>query len=537
MRTFAAVSLMCLLLPVFVHAQVQLNIDTLDITAYPEVRMKVRVMDGSSAVRGLQVSGFTAFEEGTIMPITAGYCEDTLSRESLAVLLLIDISRSMGPWPWGNNGLVEAKSAAKSFIDRLQAGDSAALVSFSEQAYYDQPWTANMNLVKQKIDDLDWVAGTALWDAVALSANLIRYRTQRRIVILLADGEDNSSTLGASTAISYARDADCTVFTIGLGGEVDETNMQLLANETGGKYYNAPSGADLDEIYSEIAEELQSTGVCEIRYTSPIDCWNGDEVSVEVEVQSESGFGFASTSYTLPYDTTTFSYVNVGMERDYVVEAGESITIPVQLTRVSPNRAPAVFEFSVDFDTELLVLTGATTGTLTAGYTLTTSPTLRGSDVRISGGTAVTTPGELCFLTFEAAPVFSSAKTEIGITPPDVQQFCTIASSDNGLITVSGTCERALGSGGTLQRDALYEVTPNPVTGTALLRYRLTGDRHVILRVVDVMGNEVRRLVDETQRAADHVVRFDAASLSSGQYFVILTTGKVNDVQTLVVTR
>ncbi len=250
MNRIASVFLLCLLLPMFSAAQVQLSIDSTDVSEYPVVRMKVRVTDGNSNVGGLRTQNFTAFEEGVIMPITGGYCEDSLSRASVAVLLLIDVSRSMGPWPWGNNGLVDAKRAAISFVDRLQPGDSAALVSFSEQAYYNQPWTANMNLLKQRIDALNWIAGTALWDAVAMSANLIRYRSQRRVMILLADGEDNSSSLGASTAINYALDAECVVYTIGLGGEVDETNMRRLAEGTGGRYFNAPDASNLDAIYS-----------------------------------------------------------------------------------------------------------------------------------------------------------------------------------------------------------------------------------------------------------------------------------------------
>ncbi len=543
MKLFASVFLCCLLFPAMASAQVQLRIDTTDVSAYPEVRLKVQVTRGNENVTGLGVQNFTVFEEGVLRPITSGYCEDTLSRGSVAVLLLIDISRSMGPWPWGNNGLEDAKRAAISFVDRLQPGDSAALVSFSEQAYYDQPWTANMTLLKQRINGLNWIAGTALWDAVAMSANLIRYRTQRRVMILLADGEDNSSSLEASTAISYARNANCTVYTIGLGRDVDEDNMRQLAEQTGGRYFNAPEASALDQIYQEIAEQLQTTGICELRYISPIDCWNGDEVGVDAEVQSNAGFGSARTTYTLPYDSTTFSYVSLGMGREYVVEAGERITIPVQLTRVSPERAPSVFEFSVNYDTGLLTLVDATTGSLADGYDIDHNPTLRGSDLQLSGDSAVSTPGELCFLTFEAANIFSSAKSSIGITPPEVQQFCTVASAEDGLITISGTCERALQPGdGTTQapamrKDELYATHPNPLQGRTMIRYRLHGDRHVILRIVDAMGNEVRRIVDEQQVAADHLYPFDASTLPSGRYFIVLSTGATQQVVPLVVAR
>jgi hypothetical protein len=454
------------------------------------------------------------------------------------VLLLFDISRSMGPWPFGNNGLVDAKRAAKLFIDRLASDDSVAVVSFSDQVYYDQPWTNDKALLKRKIDDLQWLGATALWDGVATSANLIRYREQRRIMIVLADGDDNVSDLDANTAINYSTSANCTVYTIGLGSQVDDTNLRLLASRTGGRYYTAPTSADLDQIYAEINQELQSSGICELRYVSPIDCWNGSDVAVEVRVRSGGRNASASSGYTLPYDTTTFSYVNVAMTRDYVVEAGERITIPVQLTRVSPERAPSVFEFSVDFDTDLLQLVGAETGTLVSDYSVTTVPTLRGSDVRLLGGDAVTTPGELCFLTFEAAPLFSSAKTEIQISPPEVQQFCTIATSDNGLITVSGTCERALQQGsGSLTKTQLISSTPNPFRDGTVLRYRVGQDEHVTIRISNMMGETVATLVDGPGTTGEHTVRLDGSGLPSGRYLVLLISSSATDQMGIVLTR
>jgi len=545
MRTIAVLSFAMLLLSLSspASAQLRLGIDEIDVSAYPDVRLVVHATDNGSNVRGLSVSDFTIFEDGTVMPITGGFCEDTLARTPVSVLLLIDVSRSMGPWPFGNNGLSDAKRAAKLFVDRLGPEDSVALVSFSDDVRYEQPWTGDMDLVKRRIDDLMWWGTTALWDGVATSANLIRYREQRRVMIVLADGDDNSSDVDESIAIRYAIEANCTVYTIGLGSDITEAPLQRLADQTGGRYFNAPSSSDLDQIYAEINQELETTGICELRYRSPIDCWNGNEVLVEARVRNAGRTATGGATYFLPYDTTTFSYVNVAMERDHVVEAGEEITIPVELTRVSPERAPSVFEFSVDFDTDLLELTEVAVGTLVPDYTASVSPTLRGADVRLSGGDAVITPGELSFLTFRAAPVFSSAKSEIGISPPDVQQFCTVASSDNGLITVSGICERALTPADSIanaelgKKTQLTGSTPNPVRGGAVIGYHLASDEHVTIRVSNVMGEPVATLVDAPRTAGDHTVRFDPGNLPSGRYFVLMTTSSGSDQMAVVVAR
>ncbi len=545
MRTIAVLSFAMLLLSLSspASAQLRLGIDEIDVSAYPNVRLVVHATDNGNNVRGLSVSDFTIFEDGTIMSITGGFCEDTLARTPVSVLLLFDVSRSMGPWPFGNNGLSDAKRAAKLFIDRLGEDDSMAVVSFSDEVRYEQPWTGDRDLVKRRIDDLMWWGATALWDGVATSANLIRYREQRRVMIVLADGDDNSSDVDESIAIRYAIEANCTVYTIGLGSDITEAPLQRLADQTGGRYFNAPSSSDLDQIYAEINQELETTGICELRYRSPIDCWNGNEVLVEARVRNAGRTATGGSTYFLPYDTTTFSYVNVAMERDHVVEAGEEITIPVELTRVSPERAPSVFEFSVDFDTDLLELTEVAVGTLVPDYTASVSPTLRGADVRLSGGDAVITPGELSFLTFRAAPVFSSAKSEIGISPPEVQQFCTVASSDDGLITVSGTCERALTPADSIanaelgKKTQLTGSTPNPVRGGAVIGYHLASDEHVTIRVSNVMGEPVATLVDAPRTAGDHTVRFDPGDLPSGRYFVLMTTSSGSDQMAVVVAR
>lgn len=526
-----AVIALLLLLPGAANAQLQLFIDSLDISAYPDVRLLVRVMDGNDAVRALRLDNFTVFEDGFVQPITAGYCRDTLSRGPVSVLLLMDVSGSMNngfPFP---TAIVDAKRAAKSFVDRLTDDDEVALVSFNERPTYDQPWTNNRALVKAKIDALVADGGTALWDAVVTASSLIRFRTKKKVMIVLADGHDGASINLASQAISAALNAGCVVYTIGLGINIDEQNMMTLANLTQGRYYHAPNSTDLDQIYAEIIQQLETTGICELNYRSPIDCWNGDIVTVEVEAITSRGVVRGITSFALPYDTTTFSYVNVRMGRDFVVEAGEDIAIPVDLTRVSANRAPSRFSFSVDYDKTLLQLVNAEAAGLTAGFTVTATSTGRGSDVAIVGGRSISTPGALCKLTFRAASTFESRKTEISVSEPEVQQFCTIATSSNGLVTVSGTCERALHqSSAKPSRTYIVGNSPNPFAGKTTITYHVGAEADVRLSVLNSLGAKVAEIVNDRRTVGDHSVQFDASELPSGVYIVQLEWGAEIDI-------
>jgi hypothetical protein len=71
---------------------------------------------------------------------------------------------------------------------------------------------------------------------------------------------------------------------------------------------------------------------------------------------------------------------------------------------------------------------------------------------------------------------------------------------------------------------------PNPFNPSTVIRYQLANSGMVTLKVYDVLGREVRTLVNERQTAGDHSVTFNAAKLSSGIYFYRLQAG--NNIQT-----
>ncbi|HEX9933659.1 MAG TPA: FlgD immunoglobulin-like domain containing protein, partial [bacterium] len=71
----------------------------------------------------------------------------------------------------------------------------------------------------------------------------------------------------------------------------------------------------------------------------------------------------------------------------------------------------------------------------------------------------------------------------------------------------------------------LFQNFPNPFNEKTVIRYRLAKTSRVILRIVNALGQEIRRLVDEEQPAADHAVQWDGKNDSgspvvSGVYLV-----------------
>lgn len=65
----------------------------------------------------------------------------------------------------------------------------------------------------------------------------------------------------------------------------------------------------------------------------------------------------------------------------------------------------------------------------------------------------------------------------------------------------------------------LYQNYPNPVVQLTKIEYSLQFDSHVLLKILNILGQEVATLVSEDQEAGDQVADWDASRQGSGMYF------------------
>jgi hypothetical protein len=67
---------------------------------------------------------------------------------------------------------------------------------------------------------------------------------------------------------------------------------------------------------------------------------------------------------------------------------------------------------------------------------------------------------------------------------------------------------------------------PNPFNPTTTIKYQVLEDGAVSLKIYDILGNEIRTLVNEQKTTGRYEVKFDANDLASGVYIYRM---KVND--------
>ena len=241
--SLALVSLLALLATAEANAGVRLN--GFDFGAYPNVGATVVTSTPSKTPPAL-------FENGRavvgLQAVNLGRCKN--------VVLALDTSRSMAGKP-----LAEAASAATAFVASKPACDRIALVTFGQHAAQQGPFSSATIDADNALRTLAIGAnsGTALWDAVDLSARVLAGQQGGRVVVLLTDGNDVGSIASEQAALKSLHRAGAVAYPIAFGAKADTSGLERLAHATGGSFHAAASSGTLSAIYSSIARELRRT--------------------------------------------------------------------------------------------------------------------------------------------------------------------------------------------------------------------------------------------------------------------------------------
>ncbi|MEM5810126.1 MAG: VWA domain-containing protein [Candidatus Aenigmatarchaeota archaeon] len=265
-------------------------------SSFPVIDCYVNVVDSSGQpVSNLTSSNFQVFEDGyseqfSLTPIAG-------ASVPISVALVIDRSGSMDGQP-----INDAKNAALIFVDSLRAGDRAAVISFNNQVTVDQPFTSDKNLLRSAINSIYAGGLTAIYNAAYTALSLISSEpSQRKAIILLTDGADNSSSISVDSVINYANFLNVPIYTIGLGltpGSSEEQVLIRIAQSTGGNYYYSPTSSQLGQIYRSISSQIQNQ--YKLTYTTHNPNFDGSLRTVKIIVLYQSSVDSATKTYRAP---------------------------------------------------------------------------------------------------------------------------------------------------------------------------------------------------------------------------------------------
>ncbi|MGB8774133.1 MAG: VWA domain-containing protein, partial [Terriglobales bacterium] len=181
----------------------------------------------------------------------------------LQVGLLVDASNSV------RDRFKFEQEAAIEFLNAIIRPhyDKAFVVGFDATPEVTQDFTDNTENLSAGVRMLRAGGGTAMYDALyfACRDKLMKQEQTgpvRRAIILLSDGDDNSSHVSREEAIEMALRADTIVYTIstnvsGMKGKGDKV-LERIADATGGRAFFPFQMRDVSDAFVSIQEELRS---------------------------------------------------------------------------------------------------------------------------------------------------------------------------------------------------------------------------------------------------------------------------------------
>src|SRR5246127_3813310 len=212
-----------------------------------EVLLNCSVVDENGhPVEDLTRDDFRVWEDNVPQRTTSFRHQDL----PVSMGILVDNSGSM------RDKRSAVNAAAMNLLRNSNRQDSAFVVNFSDRAYLDQGFTSDLVALNRGLSRFDSKGTTALYDAVAASADVLsKYAKQpKQVLLIVSDGADNASRLDLRQAIRRVQNlGGPVVYTIGLlyDSEAKEyqrarTALETLSAETGGVAYFPQSLGEVD---------------------------------------------------------------------------------------------------------------------------------------------------------------------------------------------------------------------------------------------------------------------------------------------------
>jgi VWFA-related protein len=181
----------------------------------------------------------------------------------LQVGLLIDASNSI------RDRFKFEQEAAIEFLNSIirPTYDKATTIGFDSTPDVTQDFTDNTELLSKGVRSLKAGGGTAMYDALysACRDHLMKEEQTgpvRRAIILLSDGDDNSSHVTREEAIEMAQRAEVIVYTISTNITGSKTKsdkvLERIAEATGGRAFFPFQIRDVTDAFASIQDELRS---------------------------------------------------------------------------------------------------------------------------------------------------------------------------------------------------------------------------------------------------------------------------------------
>jgi len=189
--------------------------------------------------------------------------------------------------------------AALTFVKTSNPGDEVFVVNFNDDYYLDldKDFTSDVNELKEALERIDSRGSTALYDAVIGSLDhLKKGHRDKRILLVVTDGEDNASRKSLEYTVQEAQRSDAVIYAVGLLSQESKRAakrarqaLTMLSQATGGLAFFPEGAQDAESICTQIAHDIRNQYT--LAYYPTNTRKDGTFRSVQVEVIPPRGRG------------------------------------------------------------------------------------------------------------------------------------------------------------------------------------------------------------------------------------------------------
>ena len=255
-------------------------------------------------VLDLKQSSFELFEGSDKQQIRYFYQEDS----PISVALVLDVSGSMG------KQMEVLREAVSQFFYNANPNDDYTVVTVSDRPEVLIRGSRSIEEVQATLATVIPAGWTALLDSVKLAAIALKNaRYQRKAILIVSDGLDNSSRWNLKKTAALIEESDVDVYAIGvmddalpffsfLEERVNKKLLTKLSDSTGGRTVVVETASMLPDMAAKISEEMRSTYVLGYRPTDGAHDRRWRKIEVKITNPGESLKAYYKKSYFTPGD-------------------------------------------------------------------------------------------------------------------------------------------------------------------------------------------------------------------------------------------
>lgn len=247
-----------------------------------EVLLNCTIIDDKGqTITDLHQEDFRVWEDGVEQKVSSLQHQDL----PVSMGILVDDSGSM------LDKRTAVNLAAMHLLRASNPRDAVFVVNFSDKAYLDQGFTSDLVALDRGLTRVEPKGTTALYDAVAASAEeLAKHAKERKqALLIITDGADNASELNLEQTIRRVQNlGGPVVYSIGLLFDADRAEserardaLERLSQETGGVAYFPGSLQDVNSIAEQVARDIRNQYIVAYHSARPASLGGYRTVHVE----------------------------------------------------------------------------------------------------------------------------------------------------------------------------------------------------------------------------------------------------------------